>query len=125
MRLLALILLILLGLLQYRLWFSPGGVKDVRQLEAAKEQLIEENEQSRERNASLAAEVADLKRGLDAVEEKARTEMGMIKEDEVFYQIVEGGELDSELASEAASEDAPAFQPLPPPSSAPASQPAP
>ena len=121
MRLLALILLILLGLLQYRLWFSPGGVKDVRQLEAAKEQLKEENEQSRERNASLAAEVADLKRGLDAVEEKARTEMGMIKEDEVFYQIVEGGELDSEVASE----DAPAFQPLPPPPSAPASQPAP
>lgn len=121
MRFLVLILLVLLGLLQYRLWFSPGGMRDVRQLEAAKEQLIEENEQARERNASLAAEVVDLKRGLDAVEEKARTEMGMVKEDEVFYQIVEGGELDSE----AASDGAPVLQPLAPPSSAPASQPAP
>lgn len=120
MRFLVLILLVLLGLLQYRLWFSPGGMRDVRQLEAAKEQLIEENEQARERNASLAAEVVDLKRGLDAVEEKARTEMGMVKEDEVFYQIVEGGELDSEAASDAA----PALQPLAQPSSAP-SQPAP
>lgn len=121
MRFLVLILLVLLGLLQYRLWFSPGGMRDVRQLEAAKEQLIEENKQARERNASLAAEVVDLKRGLDAVEEKARTEMGMVKADEVFYQIVEGGELDSE----AASDSAPALQPLAQPSSAPASQPAP
>lgn len=102
MRLLVLILLVLLGLLQYRLWFSPGGARDVRQLEAAKEQLIESNKQARERNASLAAEVVDLKHGLDAVEEKARTEMGMVKEDEVFYQIVEGGELDSDAASDGA-----------------------
>lgn len=108
MRLLVLILLVLLGLLQYRLWFSPGGMRDVRQLEAAKEQLIEGNKQARERNDSLAAEVMDLKHGLDAVEEKARTEMGMVKDDEVFYQIVEGGELGSEAASDGVADDAPA-----------------
>ena len=108
MRLLVLILLVLLGLLQYRLWFSPGGMRDVRQLETAKEQLIEGNKQAQERNDSLAAEVMDLKHGLDAVEEKARTEMGMVKEDEVFYQIVEGGELGSEAASDGVADGAPA-----------------
>lgn len=83
-------------------------MRDVRQLETAKEQLIESNKQARERNDSLAAEVMDLKHGLDAVEEKARTEMGMVKDDEVFYQIVEGGELGSEAASDGVADAAPA-----------------
>ena len=83
------ILLVLLALLQYRLWFSAGGFIDVQKLGQAKQELAAENEQLKERNASLAAEVVDLQHGLEAVEERARSEMGMIKSDEVFYQIIE------------------------------------
>lgn len=82
------ILLVLLALLQYRLWFSPGGLIDVNELEQTKQELIDENKRIRERNAALAAEVIDLQHGLEAVEERARSEMGMIKSDEVFYQII-------------------------------------
>ena len=88
MKFLIIILLIFLALLQYRLWFSPGGMSDVSELEEVKQGLIDENEQLRERNAALAAEVIDLKHGLEAVEERARSEMGMIKSGEVFYRIV-------------------------------------
>ena len=89
MKPLIIILLILLALLQYRLWFSPGGMSDVNDLSKTKQELVEENERLRERNDSLAAEVIDLKHGLEAVEERARSEIGMIKSDEVFYQIIE------------------------------------
>ena len=89
MKPLIIILLTVLALLQYRLWFSPGGLPDVSELNQAKQELVEENERLRERNDSLAAEVIDLKHGLEAVEERARSEIGMIKSDEVFYQIIE------------------------------------
>lgn len=89
MRLIVVILLVILGLLQYRLWFSPGGLNDVNELEQTKQELTDENEQLSERNASLTAEVIDLQHGLEAVEERARSDMGMIKSDEVFYQIIE------------------------------------
>ena len=89
MKLTVFILLVLLALLQYRLWYSPGGYIEVRELEQTKQELAEENGQLRERNASLAGEVVDLQHGLEAVEERARSEMGMIKSDEVFYQIIE------------------------------------
>lgn len=89
MRYLVITLLVILALLQYRLWFSPGGLADVNKLERTKQDLIGENEQLRERNASLAAEVIDLQHGLEAVEERARSEMGMVKSDEVFYQIID------------------------------------
>ena len=83
------ILLVLLGLLQYRLWFSQGGVYDVNELKQAKQALVQENDRLQERNASLAAEVIDLRHGLEAVDERARSDMGMIKADEVFYQIID------------------------------------
>ena len=89
MRLVTAILLVLLALLQYRLWLSPGGLVDVNELEQAKQELVEENKRLSETNASLAAEVIDLQHGLEAVEERARSEMGMIKSDEVFYQVIE------------------------------------
>ena len=89
MKLLVITLLVILALLQYRLWFSPGGLTDVNKLEQTKQELSDENEQLRERNASLAAEVIDLQHGLEAVEERARSEMGMIKSNEVFYQIID------------------------------------
>ena len=89
MRYLIVILLVLLALLQYRLWFSPGGMADVNALRQAQQELVRGNDRLRERNASLAAEVIDLKHGLEAVEERARSDMGMIKTDEVFYQIID------------------------------------
>ena len=89
MRYLVITLLVILALLQYRLWFSPGGLTDVNELEQTKQELSDENDQLRERNASLAAEVIDLQHGLEAVEERARSEMGMIKSNEVFYQIID------------------------------------
>jgi len=83
---------VLLGLLfaiQWPLWFGKGGWLKVwdmnRQVDVAKAA----NQQLVLRNAALDAEVRDLKQGLDAVEERARTDMGMIKPNEVFIQIVE------------------------------------
>lgn len=87
-KIIAVILIGLLILLQHRLWFGNGSIPKVRQLEKIKQEKILENDVLRERNRSLAAEVLDLKTGLGAIEERARTEMGMIKQGETFYQIV-------------------------------------
>ncbi len=62
---------------------------EVLQLQQEVEQVKGEVQQLQERNASLDAEVKDLKKGLDAIEERARSEMGMIKEGEVYYQVIE------------------------------------
>ena len=89
MRWLSVALLSLVILLQYPLWLGKGGwlrVWDVdRQLQAQKE----DNKKLEIRNAGLDAEVRDLKQGYDAIEERARFELGMIKQDEVFVQIPE------------------------------------
>ena len=89
MRAAALILIVLLLLLQYPLWLGKGSWLKVwdlnRQLEA-QQQL---NQQTKTRNALLDAEVRDLKQGTAAIEERARSELGMIKRDEAFYQILE------------------------------------
>jgi cell division protein FtsB len=82
------ILLIALALLQHKLWFGQGGLLQVWDQVQAMEAQIQENKRLEERNASLQAEVADLKSGLEAVEERARSEMGMVKNGETFYQIV-------------------------------------
>lgn len=84
------VLVTLLLVLQYRLWAGDGSVREVWRLKHAIEAQQQENEQLRERNAALQAEVDDLKQGLAAVEERARSELGMIREGETFYQIVEG-----------------------------------
>jgi len=81
-------LLALLGVLQYRLWNDHGGIPDVRQLAALNAAQQDENLRLTERNAALAEEVYDLKQGQEAIEERARSEMGMIKRDETFFQIV-------------------------------------
>ncbi|MDX1442474.1 MAG: cell division protein FtsB [Gammaproteobacteria bacterium] len=80
-------LLFLLLLLQGQLWFGQGSLPDLWRLQDAIEQQQDENSELRERNESLAAEVADLKSGLEAIEERARTELGMIREGETFYQV--------------------------------------
>ena len=82
-------LLILLGLLQYRLWMGDGSLAEVWRLHGQVEAQKEENERLRERNQALDAEVQDLKQGQAAIEERAREELGMIRKDETFYQIVE------------------------------------
>ena len=91
MRVVTYILLALLLLLQYPLWLGKGSwlkVWDMGQQVEAQKQI---NEQTHRRNASLDAEVSDLKRGTEAIEERARSELGMIKQGEVFFQVV-GGE---------------------------------
>ncbi len=80
---------VLLVALQYQLWFGKGGLEDLALLRAARDRQSLENQRLQERNRALEAEVADLKSGLQAIEERARTDMGMIREDEVFFQIIE------------------------------------
>lgn len=81
-------LAMLVLLLQYRIWMSPDGAREVRRLEQAVAAQAGENEQLRTRNEQLAAEVRDLKQGLDAVEERARSDLGLIAPNETYYQVV-------------------------------------
>ncbi len=75
-------------LLQYRVWFSEDGVRELDRLKRAVAAQRSENEQLAERNKQLAAEVRDLKTGMDALEERARSDLGMIASHETFYQVV-------------------------------------
>jgi cell division protein FtsB len=88
MRILAIILGALLVLLQYRLWISDQGKREVWRLTQAVEAQAAANAEQRERNRQLLAEVTDLKVGLTALEERARSELGMVGNSETFYQIV-------------------------------------
>ena len=83
------ILVLLIVLLQYRLWLDKGGIPEVLQLEKEVEMVTLEVNTLKERNQKLAAEVVDLKTGIEAIEERARTDLGMIKEDEIYYQVVD------------------------------------
>jgi cell division protein FtsB len=89
MRKLILFLIILLVYLQYRLWLGDGGLLELWNVHQEVEAQREENARLRERNEALNAQVLDLKQGLDAIEERAREDMGMVKQGETFYQIVE------------------------------------
>ena len=86
---LLMLLLALLAWLQYRLWFGNGGEREVADLQAQVQRQARDNTGLRERNAALAAEVQDLKSGEAAVEERARSELGMIKPGETFYRVVD------------------------------------
>jgi len=83
------ILFCLLLILQYTLWFGNGGLLRVWQLNAMVDRQKVENEELRERNRALEAEVLDLKQGMEAIEERARSDLGMVKKDETFFQVVE------------------------------------
>jgi len=89
MKFVLVLLVVLFCYLQYRLWFGDGNLPEVIQLGNEIEAQREENVRLRERNATLDAEVRDLQQGLDAVEERAREDLGMVKDGETFYQIVE------------------------------------
>jgi cell division protein FtsB len=83
------ILLALLLLLQYRLWVGEGSLAEVHALRKQVKAQKMELEIMRQRNNALRADVQDLKKGLDAIEERARSELGMVRQDEEFYQIVD------------------------------------
>ncbi len=89
MKILPVALLLILLALQYRLWVGDGSVAELRRLEAEVEQQRMENAALLQRNQMLEVEVLDLKNGLEAVEERARSELGMVKEGETFYLILE------------------------------------
>jgi len=89
MRWLVWLLVVLFVLLQYKLWLGDGSLAEVWDLYRQGELQKQENRQLQERNQALEAEVQDLKQGLDSIEERAREELGMIKDNETFYQVIE------------------------------------
>jgi len=91
MRLLLVVLLALLGLIQYPLWLGKGGWLKVWDLQSQVAQQRETNDGLRARNSALRAEVGDLATGVEALEERARGELGMMREGEVFVHILPPG----------------------------------
>ena len=81
----------MLIVLQYRLWVGDGSLAEVHALKQEIEVQKSVLTQLRQRNQALQAEVADLKQGLEAIEERARSELGMIRKGETFYQVIEAG----------------------------------
>ena len=88
MKTVTLILFVVLVLLQFKLWLGEGGFRDVARLETRVEAQRQQNNDLLQRNAELQAEVEDLRERLDAVEARARNELGLIKPEEKFYQVV-------------------------------------
>lgn len=88
MRAFALILLLLFGWLQYTLWLGKNGISDFQAVSADIEVQNQVNTNLSVRNSEMFAEIDDLRQGLDAIEERARHELGMVKEGETFYRII-------------------------------------
>lgn len=88
MRLVILVLLIVLAATQARLWFSDQGLREAHRLQAAVESQRQENTELGLRNDALEAEVRNLRDGLEAAEERARADLGLVREDETFFQVV-------------------------------------
>lgn len=89
MKALTIILVVLIALLQYPLWLGKGSWLRVWNVSQQVEEQKEQNNKDKQRNDALRADVRDLKQGNEAVEERARSELGMIKSDEVFYQVID------------------------------------
>ena len=88
MKWLAIALGVVIAILQYRLWLSDSGVRELARMQEAVTQQRSQNAMLVERNRQLAAEVRDLKQGYSALEERARSDLGMIAGNESFYQVV-------------------------------------
>jgi len=88
MRIIAAILIALVLVLQYRLWVGNGGMREVWRLRDEVAVQRAENEKLKDRNRTLSAEVLDLKKGKTAIEERARTDLGMVGSNESFYQVM-------------------------------------
>jgi cell division protein FtsB len=89
MRLIIVCLTALLLLIQYPLWLGKGGWLTVRKLDGQVEQARKKNDELRARNAKLESEVHDLQQGTGAIEERARYELGMIRQNEIFVQVLD------------------------------------
>ena len=89
MKILIVILIALIGHLQYRLWFGDGSITEIRAYQQRLDDLKAQVEEKKLRNEALYAEVLDLRKGQEALEERARDELGMIKENETFFQVIE------------------------------------
>lgn len=90
MRVLTAVLVLLIGLIQYPLWLGKGSWFRVREIDQQIRAQKDANARALTRNAALDAEVGDLKKGFEAIEERARSELGMIRHDEVFFQVLDG-----------------------------------
>jgi cell division protein FtsB len=86
---LTLILVALVGVIQYPLWLGKGGWMRVWEVDQQIAAQREVNAKLKARNSALDAEVRDLKQGLEAIEERARSELGMVRQDEIFFQVLE------------------------------------
>ena len=93
MKLLAFTLITMLAMLQYDLWFGEGSLASAWRLERAIETQQQENARLQTRNDTLTAEVQDLKGGLAAIEERARSELGMAKDQETFIQVIDDSKI--------------------------------
>lgn len=82
-------LVIILALLQYKLWIGNGSVGEDYRLNQAIAAQDKENAIAKERNLALQADVDDLKHGMDAIEERARSELGMVKKNETFFRVID------------------------------------
>ena len=82
------VLIVLLGLLQYRLWFGKNSLPDYLALKQEVQQQSLQNDNLAQRNNLLKADISDLKIGLESIEERARNELGLIKQGETFYRIL-------------------------------------
>ncbi len=100
MRFLAFIFVALILALQYPMWLGKGGWLRVRELDHQVEAQKRVNTELQTRNTKLDAEVRDLKQGLEAIEERARSELGMIRQDEVFFQLPQDAASHAPAASE-------------------------
>lgn len=89
MRILFIILLLLVIHLQYRLWFGDGSFAQIRVYQRRVDDLGKQVQEKKERNEALYAEVLDLRKGQEAIDERARDELGMIKKDETFFHVLE------------------------------------
>ena len=86
--LIAIIILLIIHL-QYRIWLGDGSIAEIRAYQHRLDEMKKLGEEKKQRNQKLYAEVLDVRKGQEAIEERARDELGMIKEDETFFQVLE------------------------------------
>jgi len=89
MKILITIIILLIIHLQYRLWWGDGSMREINAYQLRLDELKKQVQEKKERNDALYAEVLDLRKGQEAIEERARDELGMIKEGETFFQVLE------------------------------------
>lgn len=103
MRWLLATLVLLLLMLQYRLWFADGSLAEQQRLEAQVQDFTDVNEQLRQRNAVLEREVLELKSGTKGLEQRAREQLGLVREGETYYQLLSEGEVQARAAAAASA----------------------